>query len=389
AHGIPNLEITDISESENYLWLTTGVGLLKFQPPPFDTASRVPIIEEIRLNGEPVTANRLTNLPASSSYFLELSFASLNFAQLGNNQYRYRLGQDTIWRKFSQPELSFPSLPSGNYQFEIQGQNADGVWSKSAILTIVVAIPWHGKWWVRIALALLSLGLIYLYFKRRERVRQQEFALKQQIDQLERSALRAQMNPHFVFNSLNSIQKFIIRQETRNAVDYLARFAELIRDTLNTSARGVHSLEDELRMLNNYLDLEKLRFKDGFEFSFEQEEWIDPGQIMIPPMLIQPFIENAIKHGLRDKQEGGKIEIKIAGTPNQLQVSILDNGRGFDPRKSKKYDSRERGMDITQRRLELLQKDMQHENPMEINLRFNDDGEVCGTEIIIFIKTLN
>ncbi|MEM8583920.1 MAG: histidine kinase [Bacteroidota bacterium] len=389
AHGIPNLEIRDIAESENYLWLTTGEGVLKFIPPPFDSFSRKPLIESISLNGKLVDDSYLLELPASSNHFLELNFATLNLAQLGNNHYRYRLGQDTLWREIDQNELSFPSLPRGSYVFEIQSQNPDGIWSQSVILPISVAIPWHAKGWFRLSIVSLLLGLISLFFIRRDRIRQQEFALRQQIQQLERSALQAQMNPHFVFNSLNSIQKFVIRQETKEAVDYLARFAELIRDTLKMSARGLHSLDDEVRMLRHYLDLEKLRFKDGFNYSIEQESWINAKEVMIPPMLIQPFIENAIKHGLRDKKKGGQIDIRFAGDREELRVNILDNGRGFDPRKSKKYDTRERGMDITQRRLELLQKGTYQEKPMEIKLRYNDEGEVCGTEIIIFISTIH
>ncbi|MEM6397864.1 MAG: histidine kinase [Bacteroidota bacterium] len=387
AHGIPNLEIRHLSNSENYLWLTTAEGLLKFKPPPFDSFSIRPTLELVRLDNTIVDMADLANLPNKSSYFLNLSFSVLNFAQLGKNHYRYRIGKDTSWREIDQNELSFSSLPKGNYQFEIQSRNPDGVWSQSLTIPISIAIPWHESAIGRTAIVLLGISLIYFLFKRIDERRKQEFALKQQIQQLERSALQAQMNPHFVFNSLNSIQKFVLRQETKDAVDYLARFAQLVRSTLTASARSVHSLADEISMLENYLNLEKLRFKDGFEYTLEMEDWISPGKVFIPPMLVQPFIENSIKHGLRDQKKGGKIQVKFSGEPSQLQVKVIDNGRGFDPKKSKKYDARERGMDITNRRLELLQKEDNNSNPMQVNLRYDDYGEVCGTEVVIFINT--
>ena len=231
AHGIPNLENRDIAESENYLWLTTGEGVLKFIPPIVALGICLGVIlrveingwpslvwlgssilmwiirrpheERISLNGKLVDDSYLLELPASSNHFLELNFATLNLAQLGNNHYRYRLGQDTLWREIDQNELSFPSLPRGSYVFEIQSQNPDGIWSQSVILPISVAIPWHAKGWFRLSIVSLLLGLISLFFIRRDRIRQQEFALRQQIQQLERSALHAQMTPHFVFTSLN------------------------------------------------------------------------------------------------------------------------------------------------------------------------------------------
>ncbi|MEL6143421.1 MAG: histidine kinase, partial [Bacteroidota bacterium] len=240
AHGLLSTELSYISESENYLWLASDLGLLKFKPPAIDSLAKAPKIEDIFLNGNPCRADSLQSLAAASNYTLDLHFTSLDFSSLGQNTYRYRLSKQSDWREIKRNELSFPSLPVGNYVFELQSQNADGFWSSSLHLPIYVATRWYKRWWSITLAALTLVAFIIAYFFRRERQRIQAQAIQQQISELERSALQAQMNPHFVFNSLNSIQKFVIHQETEAAVDYLARFARLIRETLRISAKGVH-----------------------------------------------------------------------------------------------------------------------------------------------------
>ncbi|MEM7572437.1 MAG: histidine kinase [Bacteroidota bacterium] len=383
AHGIPSQEIYYTAGSANYIWLATAEGVVKFSPPEELSSAPLPIIAEIYINEQLTSTQRISQLPAGEIYDLRLHFHTLDFSQLGKNHYRYRLQADQKWSYTEQHEVSFPRLQAGAYQFELQSQNPDGKWSESISLPIKVAASWYNRWPARLLFVLLLAGTISSYFILRERRRKSIQAVEKQIRDLERSALHAQMNPHFVFNSLNSIQSFILDQDTRSAVDYLAQFSRLIRDTLRVSAKGVHSLEEEVNMLRNYLNLEKLRFKQGLDYQIELDDHLNPAGLVIPALLIQPFVENAIKHGLKENEEGGQVKIHFGGTASQLRVSIQDNGRGFDPRKSKKSGGM--GMDITRRRLELLKKRPGGLAPMDIRFKYEDDGTISGTEIIILI----
>ncbi|MEM8583917.1 MAG: histidine kinase [Bacteroidota bacterium] len=387
SHGLPSEELLYIQESDNYLWLVSDLGIIKFRPPPIDTNALAPRLEKVYLNGDLVQSNFLIDLPAASNYTLDLHFANLNFRSLGQHVHRYRLTREENWKEIQSNELSFPSLPIGRYTLEIQSRNPDGFWSESLSLPIQVDAPWYKKWWsiglFVLAISTLTAGLIY----RRDRQRAKEQAIQKQISELERSALQAQMNPHFVFNSLNSIQKFVIKQETEAAVNYLSRFARLIRETLHISAVGIHSLEDELRLLNHYLELEQLRFKNEFKYEIKVAEWIVPSNISIPGLLIQPFVENAIKHGLRHHETDGEVIVEFDGDPETLQVRIFDNGKGFDPQKAK--SKKHHGIDITRRRLELTQNSFDKQTPLDIALRYDDNGSVCGTVITLFIQTVS
>ncbi|MEO0627227.1 MAG: histidine kinase, partial [Bacteroidota bacterium] len=387
SHGLPSEELLYVHESDNHLWLVSDLGIIKFRPPPIDTHALAPRLEKVYLNGNLVQSNFLADLPAASNYTLDLHFANLNFRSLGQHVHRYRLTREENWKEIQSNELSFPSLPIGRYTLEIQSRNSDGFWSESLSLPIQVDAPWYKKWWsiglFVLAISTLIAGLIY----RRDRQRTKEQAIQKQINELERSALQAQMNPHFVFNSLNSIQKFVIKQETEAAVDYLSRFARLIRETLHISAVGVHSLEDELRLLNHYLELEQLRFKNEFKYEVKIADWIVPANISIPGLLIQPFVENAIKHGLRHHETDGEVIVEFDGDPETLQVRIFDNGKGFDPKKAK--GKKHHGIDITRRRLELTQNRFDKQTPLDIALRYDDNGSVCGTVITLFIQTVS
>ena len=154
--------------------------------------------------------------------------------------------------------------------------------------------------------------------------------LQQRATELEMQALRAQMNPHFIFNCLSSINKFILKNDTDAASDYLTRFSRLIRQVLTNSQLSLVPLGDEIEMLRLYLDMERLRFSDSFDYNISYENTIEPEMIYIPPMLLQPFCENAIWHGLMHlpATRQGRLEVQMGVHDGQLQCEITDNGVG-------------------------------------------------------------
>ena len=214
--------------------------------------------------------------------------------------------------------------------------------------------------------------------------------MQQQATELEMQALRAQMNPHFIFNCLSSINKYIIKNETEAASDYLTRFSRLIRMVLINSQKPLITLEDELDMLRLYLDMERLRFNNVFDYNITFTNAIEPTAVFIPPLLLQPFCENAIWHGLMHKKGYGKLDIALTIQDEILYCSIKDNGVGREKAAALKSKSTERqkslGLKITNNRLALLNQRSKEESYYEMNDIVDKDGNAGGTQVDIRIR---
>jgi len=213
--------------------------------------------------------------------------------------------------------------------------------------------------------------------------------LKQQSSELEMQALRARMNPHFIFNCLNSINRFILKNETEAASDYLTKFSRLIRMVLINSKNKLITLEDELEMLRLYLDMERFRFKNAFDYNIGFVNSIDINNIFIPPLLLQPFAENAIWHGLMNKEEHGHLEILFRLEENRLICSITDNGIGRKAAENIKSKSAEKqksmGLRITKERLALLGASQEGDASFEFEDLADKNGNAAGTRVILKI----
>ena len=200
-------------------------------------------------------------------------------------------------------------------------------------------------------------------------------------------ALRAQMNPHFIFNCLSSINRFILKNETEAASNYLTKFSRLIRMVLINSKKAFISLEDELEMLCLYLDMEKLRFKDSIDYRITFSNSIDEANVFVPPLLLQPFAENAIWHGLLHKDGHGHLEIELGIDERILTCAITDDGVGRRKAAEVKSKSVEKqkslGLQITKERLALLNKDHAEKTFFNIEDMMDDQGKPAGTRVIL------
>ena len=214
--------------------------------------------------------------------------------------------------------------------------------------------------------------------------------LQQQATELEMQALRAQMNPHFIFNCLSSINRYILKNETEQASDYLTRFSRLIRMVLINSQKPTIRLEDELDMLRLYLDMERLRFNNVFDYNITFMNTIEPGAIFIPPLLLQPFCENAIWHGLMHKKGQGRLDIALQIDDYFLHCTITDNGIGREKAAELKSKSSEQnkslGLQITNNRLALFNKSSQEDSHYQMNDVYDDSGNINGTSVEIRIR---
>jgi LytS/YehU family sensor histidine kinase len=273
------------------------------------------------------------------------------------------LGLDTGWKTTKETFLDYPTLPSGNYELQILAVNKFGSASQMLSQHFEVATPfWRTIWFDLVVVTaffcftwfLVSLGI------RWTRGRQQEKEhLNRRMTEMEHMALQSQMNPHFIFNCLNSIQQYIFDQDIFAANKYITGFSKLIRETLQNSSRSFITIRDEVSYLSAYLSLEKLRFKDKMDFSIEVAPDIDQHDVIIPPMLIQPYAENSMRHGLRHKTSGkGFIRIAFVKSEDSLTVTVEDNGIGramaarYKTGEHIEYQSR--GMTLTAERISMM-----------------------------------
>ena len=206
------------------------------------------------------------------------------------------------------------------------------------------------------------------------------------------NALRAQMNPHFLFNCLNSIDSYIIKHETKKASEYLNKFARLIRLILQNSRSNYVNLSDEIEALDLYMNMESLRFRNKFDYEINIGKELDVDSIDIPPMLIQPYIENAIWHGLMHKREGtkGKVQLKINRQNGSLRCIVEDNGIGREKAmeiRAKKITRRKKsmGMRITHDRIQMINKMFDSKTSVEIIDLKDNTGQATGTRVELYI----
>ncbi len=237
---------------------------------------------------------------------------------------------------------------------------------------------------VVVALILLVRGLI-MYFRKREEKRKD-------LIKLEQKYFRSQLNPHFIFNSLLAIQGFIFKKKNHEAVKYLTVFSKMMRYLFSISQEEYVPLDKELVFIRNYLDMQKLRLDDKFAYALDVEEGIDPGKILIPPMMTQPFIENAIEHGVQHKEGRGHIAVNISMIRNFLKVAISDDGIGrmksAGVYKKQLLQHRSYGTKIMMERIELLNQLLEDNIELRIHDLHDEMKQASGTlvEILIPVK---
>lgn len=401
ANGLPSNEIYQIKSYQDQVWLCTAGGLVKFSETKKDSFSKTPLLQSVTVNDQ-ILNNELNDKPRSGEKQsdLEICFKSnqnnfifhylaINYCQFGQIPYRYRIRHTDNWQYTQTRIANYPSLTPGDYNFEVQAQNQDGYWSKSAHFAFGIAYPWWATAWFRVLVGILMVGVIYIVYKNRIYQLAKKNQTQKEINNLERAALQAQMNPHFIFNCLNSIQNYILKNNKKKAVEFLSRFARLVRFNLNASVNGEIALEDEISILENYLALEQERFDYSFDYEIDVDKGLSAQFVEIPPMLIQPYVENAVIHGMANKKEKGNIHIIFAFNGREIIVTITDNGRGYKESSIFKKDSHHKsvGMSITQKRLEILSVDP--DSSVQIRRLKDSRNKILGTEVKIQIEILD
>ena len=313
------------------------------------------------------------------------TFSAVDFTT-SDITYRYRLNENANWVETRTRRLDFSSLQSGDYVFEVSAKSQNGNWGPSAKITFTIKKHfWQSLWFLSILILLVAYIFykVAVYITRKQKDKdQQQLLLKNKVLMLEQQALQAMMNPHFVFNVMNSIQHYINTQNTASANKVLTGFARLIRKNLEICTKSYISLEEELEYLNLYLKLEKNRFGDKLKYIFNVDEEIDEEETFIPSMLLQPYVENAIWHGIMPKETGGEIQINILLQDEfYLNIEIIDDGIGIENSlRDKKESHISKGMQLTRERLNLLGQI--GAKPIHLSVRQNSTN---GTTVSISI----
>lgn len=333
-------------------------------------------------------------LPYSQN-FLSFEMAALQYSIPEKIQYRYMLeGFDEKWVYAGANNIAtYTNIPPGNYLLKVNATNTAGKWS-THIKTLPVTITppfWKTAWFITIS-AMAAGALIYLFvFLRIKAVRKEEQQLanfERQAVSLKEQALRAQMNPHFIFNCLNSIKSLIQEDNRKQAVTYLTTFSRLIRNQLN-NAQELVSLYAELETCRLYVQLEGLRFGDNVTCEFIVDESIDLYSLQVPPLIIQPFVENAIWHGILPKN-GGNVIVSIVQQKQAIACIIDDNGIGRELSMTSKIEQsatyESKGMKLVQNRLNLYNTISRYGGQVEVVDKKDEHGKAMGTQIILTFK---
>ncbi len=311
--------------------------------------------------------------------------------------YLWRLdGGDGRWSPLvSQKEVFFSNLSPGRYIFQAKAVNKDGLESEMLEFYFAVAAPFYYKIWFWTIILIGLIGLSYLIVKKRIREirlklneESEKLRLEKEVLEMEQKALRLQMNPHFIFNALNAIQDQIRVEDNKGARHSLSKFSKLMRQVLDSSRTDYISLELELNILENYLNIEKLTRNNSFEYSINLGDDIDPEEEGIPSMIIQPFLENAIIHGIMGLESVGRIAMTFDIENEFLIVNIKDNGVGREKAKKLKSQQAQQhksvALDVIQRRLENLSSG---NNSSYYSIKdIVKENEVAGTFVQLKIK---
>lgn len=290
---------------------------------------------------------------------LELSWTSFPFTAAlyaPYVRYRYRLrGEQTAWVETPENRLQLPSLSAGSYNVEIQVANAQGKWGASVFLPIEVEKPLWENGWFYAVLSVIILSIVSVIASARIRKARAYATLQSELYRAQNQALSAQLNPHFIHNAMNSISGFIAESDQRSALKYLARLSNLMRRVFIHSQAATTPLAQELDYLENYLELESMRFDKKFTYAITVSPEVDSTQVRVPSLLLQPFVENALKHGILPMEGVGTVCVNVSIESEHMVCRITDNGVGIQPTQSQTGQI-ESSLQAIKHRLRMIQQ---------------------------------
>lgn len=395
ADGLISDFVEHLTVHNDHLYLSGYDGVLKLNPSFLRQNKTIPTFyfRQKFVNNKLVKTNKLNLNYDQNNLRFEIDLTQFKTGKKEGVYFKLE-GRDKAFKKSETNILSFDNLPPGGYKLIVFIRNSDGVQSVKKSISFKINLPIWREWWFVFLLVSSIIGLTVLIvnsivksIKKRE---QEKTELYRLVEESKLTALQAQMNPHFIFNAINSIQNFILNKKELDAYSYLAKFSKLIRIVLNNVGNHNHTLEEELDLLNLYIELEKMRFEKSFIFKVSIDEEIEIEDVLVPVLLIQPYVENAIWHGLMplDSSKSAQLSLKITSYKDYLKIEIIDNGIGrkksLKMKEGKLHHSK--GMSLTKQRIEVMGK-MTHQNKVSVTVvdLKDESGNPAGTNVQLII----
>lgn len=389
-HGLPSNNITDLAVKNDTLWIGTTQGL-RYMKLPFPKIERPYTVyfSDARLNDS-------ISINDGHEYNYYMNTFTANFDAVILNEphileYRYKLsGLEQDWSITTNNQVKYERLNPGNYQFQLEARCQGSSWipvSYSPKFSILK--PWWNELWTQIiGLLILALLLYSLVIWRLNQVRKENdftAALNRRMAESELLALRSQINPHFTFNVMSSIQSYLLNNDAESASHYITRFSSFMRHSLDDSLGFFTTLKKEWKGLETYVELEHMRFPEKFEYRFSDLSESKLGDIRIPAMILQPHVENAIRHGLVPRDSGGKLLITVSQNEKELVICVEDNGVGRKKTNQVHDDELHIGIKNVNERISLLKQ--LHQIDCEINIvdLVNEQNEASGTRVCLIV----
>lgn len=381
SDGLLSEEVHDLLLQGGALYAANSRGISMIDIKDWETEAVAPLVNlrPLVADGQVVQGDSL-ELSYNTGNIV-LNFDGIHFRSFDRIRYEYRtLGLDSRWQASANNSISYGALASGRYTFQVRTRSAFGNYSEVAQTTFTILTPFWLSWWFLLLISLVVVAVVWslvkTIIKRNKKKAQQQFDFELRMADAERKALQSQLNPHFIFNSLNSIQAMVLEKNPEEAYSYLEKFSKLIRRILEFSEKSMVSLNDELETLRLYMDLENLRLDGKFEYEIKVSDGVSLIR-EIPSLITQPYVENSIWHGVMPLDtRRGKIEINVHLDSGELMIDIIDNGVG------RKQSGEGMGTRIVS---ELVRK-FQGDQSGEVEVQDLFDGEKSvGTKVSIRI----
>lgn len=380
-----------IVDDDNSLWLATAEGLAHIKDGKMEKLPPTPVY--ITKVSSPDSLYAESSNSISLNYRknrLQFEFSSPGYINEKQVLYSYRLlgSKNDEWTVPSnEHSVSYASLQPGSYVFEVRSLGWNNMWSEPAKFKFDINPPMWQTWWFRTGALLFIVALSVWLMRRRIKNIRQEATLKHKMAEAEMAALRSQMNPHFIFNCLNAIDNLIQTNQKDKATAYLSRFAKLIRNVLDSSKNNIVPFQKDFESLGLYLEMEQFRCNNRFEYELTADDELSAGDYKVPPLIIQPFVENAIHHGLLNKETGNRKLIVTARLyKERIQYTIEDNGIGREKAGQlmliNKPEHKSYGIQITEERIRLYNKVSKSDSDVTITDLY-ENNEPTGTRIEI------
>ncbi len=417
--GLPGMECVQNAAFRDHngnIWMGTTEGIIKYDPNIKDFHARnfepITHISGVRLFLKDTNWSKVATEIDSATLLpknLKVKYQTTHFTfdyigiKLSNPtsvRYKYMLeGFDEFWSSTTEATFAtYSNLPSGKYTFKVMAGDAMGNWNKNpATFSFEILPPFWTTWWFVLLCVLIGVFLIWGIFRVRvneirKKHHTQQLEYKSKLMLLEHQSLNSSMNRHFIFNALNSIQYYMNKEDKLSAHKYLSRFAKLIRMNLDSSMSNLVPVSEEINRLDLYLQIELMRFEDKFQYNISIAEDVDIESIEIPPMLLQPYVENCILHGILPSDKNGIIDIRVESNGDQgIIFSIQDNGIGIEESKARKLNKKSphvsRGTSITAQRIQLFGAtnhiSISINGPFELK---DAENRVLGTRVELIIN---